>query len=239
MSMAVELTGTVLMDGDHGPATRVRVRFADDRLSITAGEDVLGEWATGDIGIHPLNEGFSIRAEGEEFLLHTEDDAALADEMDLKTASPRLARQIAARHRTEQPEPSPAPAPTPTRVGPIAFALSGALIVVGATLLRDPGTGLPTARGGGGVVGVIGVPSWLAFMIVGISVVGVAYALAIGARWARSAALTLVVVAVALFGGVVGDATADAGHLTAFGFLGGGLAVGVAVVFSGNLENRP
>ncbi len=236
--MAVELTGTVQMDGDLGPVTNVRVKFSGDRLSITVGEDVLGEWAASEIGIHPLNKGFSIRAEGEEFLLRTEDDAALADEMDLKTASPRLARQVAARHRPEDPEPSSAPRAIPTRVGPIAFALSGALMVVGATFLRNTGSDVTTGRGGAEVIGGIGLEFWLAFTIVGVSVVAVAYALAIEAPWARNAAVALVVVTVALFGLVVSETPSDSGHLTAYGFLGGGLAVGVAVVFSGNLESR-
>lgn len=233
--MAVELTGTVRMDGDPGPETRVTVRFSGDRLRIIAGEKVVGEWATDEIGIHPLNDGFAIRAEGEEFLLRTEDDAALADEMDLKTASPRLARQVAARHRPEQRLSQPSSATTSTRVGPIAYALSGALILVGATFLRGAGV---EARGTTEVIEGIGLEFWLAFTLVGVAVVAVAYLLALGVSWARGVAIALVVLTVALFGLAVSQSPSDTAHLTAYGFLGGGLAVGVAVLFSGNLEAR-
>lgn len=236
--MAVELAGTVRMDGDPGPGTHVRVRFSSDRLSIFAGQEVIGEWATNEIGIHALNEGFSIRAEGEEFLLRTEDDAALADEMDLKTATPRIARQVAARHRPEEPElPSPPPG-TRTRVGPIAFALSGALLVMGATFLRSTGGDGGTGRGRADVIEGWGVEFWLAFTIVGIAVLATAYALAIDVPGARTGAVILVAVTVILFALAVSDTPSDSRHLTAYGFLGGGLAVGVAVVFSGNLESR-
>lgn len=224
------------MDGDPGPGTHVRVRFSGDRLSIISGQQVLGEWATDEIGIHALNEGFSIRAEGEEFLLRTEDDAALADEMALKTASPRLARHVAARHRPEAPEEPPTPRGTRTRVGPVALALSGALLIVGATFLRTTGVDAGTGRGRAEVIEGLGIEFWLAFTIVGISVVAVAYALAIDVPWARAGAVILVVVTVVLFGLIVSDTPSDARHLTAYGFLGGGLAVGVAVIFSGNLE---
>lgn len=225
------------MDGDPGPGTHVRVRFSGDRLAIIAGREVLGEWATDEIGIHPLNEGFSIRVEGEEFLLRTEDDAALADEMDLKTASPRLARHVAARHRPEAPEQLPSVDAPRTRVGPIAFSLSGALLIVGATFLRSTGADNAAGRGRAEVIGGWGLEFWLAFTIVGVAIVAVAYTLAIGAPWARTGAVVMVVVAVVLFGLVVSETPADARHLTAYGFLGGGLAVGVAVIFSGNLEN--
>ena len=233
--MAVELSGTVRMDGDPGPETRVTVWFSGDRLRIIAGQKLVGEWATDEIGIHALNEGFAIRAEGEEFLLRTEDDAALADEMDLKTASPRLARHVAARHRPEERVTPTSPGTGSTRVGPIAYALSGALILVGATFLR--GTGSDT-RGTTEVIDGIGLEFWLAFTLIGVSVVAVAYLLALGLSWARGAAIALIVLTVALFGLAVSQTPTDTAHLTAYGFLGGGLAVGVAVLFSGNLETR-
>lgn len=234
--MAVELAGTVRMDGDAGPETRVKVQVADHVLRLTAGEDLIGEWDTTEIGIHALNEGFSIRAEGEDFLLRTEDDAALAEEMDLKAASPRIARQVAARHRPPEPEPVPEPIPVPSRVGPIAFALAGALMVVGGTFLRTAGG--QVGAGGPELVAGSSVAFWLVFTAAGIIVVGIAYALSIGASWARGAAIVLVLLNVVVFGLAVAETPTDPAHLTAFGFLGGGLAVGVAVLFSGSLEDR-
>lgn len=234
--MIVELAGTVRMRGDSGPGTRVRVRLVGDVLEISSGEEILGKWPVRGIGIHALNEGFSIRAEGEDFVLVTDDDAALAESMGIRAASPRLARQVAARHRPERtPETEESRRP-PSRVGPIAFALSGALVLVGASILRG-NSDEAVLRGQAELIEGTGLEFWLAFTVAGALMVAVAFMLSVGARWARVMAASLVVSMVVVFGLAVSDTPTDAGHLTAYGFLAGGLAVGVAVLFSGSLED--
>lgn len=237
--MAFETTGTVRLRDESGPGLAVRVRVDDGRLELTAGDESVGAWPIHEIGVHALNEGFAIRAEGEELMLVSADDAGLAEEMGLVAATPRLARKVAARHNPpERPAPPPEePISVPTHVGAIAFALGGALILLGATFLRTAGDGSALARGTTEVVEGLGVDFWVAFLGGGLLMVALAYVLSIGARWARIGAVLLVAVLVLLFGVAVGDTATDAGHLTAYGFIAGGLVVGVAVLFSGSLAD--
>lgn len=232
--MTIELAGTVRMREDPDDETYVRVEVEGETLRLKSGDDVLGEWPAREIGIHSLNEGFVVRAEGEEFLLITEDDAALAEALDLKAVSPRLAKQVAARHRPDEPPRLQVPETEPSRVGSIAFALSGALIVVGATVLGSGDADL--ARGQAEVVGSL--EFWLAFTIGGVLMIATAYILAIGARWGRVAAILSLSIVTLIFGLAVSDTPTDATHLTAYGFLAGGLVIGVAVLFSDPIEDR-
>jgi hypothetical protein len=231
--MAVELAGTVRMR-DDSDETHVRVEVEGETLRLKTGDSVLGEWPANAIGVQSLNEGFVLRAEGEEFLLITEDDVAFAEAMDLKAVSPRLAKQVAARHRPEESPLPPEPEAEPSRVGPIAFALSGALIVVGATVLGSGDASV--ARGQAEVAG--GLEFWMAFTIGGVLMIATAYVLAVGARWGRLAAILSLLVVTVIFGLAVSDTPTDATHLTAYGFLAGGLVIGVAVLFGGLLEDR-
>lgn len=224
------------MPGETGPGAHVRVYVDGEVLRVLAGEDVVGEWPVHQIGIHALNEGFEIRAEGEEFLLVTNDDAALAEEMGIVASSPRLARQVAARHKPEERPPPHEPELIPSRVGPIAFALAGALVLVGSTFLRTANADIARTRARSEIIEGSGAEFWLAFMIGGVLMVAAAYILSIGAPWGRIAAIVVLAVVVVLFGVVVSDTATDDSHLTAYGFLAGGLAVGVAALFSGTLE---
>ncbi len=236
--MAVEASGTIKMTGDTGPGTHVRVHCDGDVLKIVSGAGVLGQWPIHRLGIQALNEGFTVRAEGEEFLLLTDDDPALAEEMGIVAVSPRLARQVAARHRPAERPVEPEPESAPSRVGPIAFALAGALILVGSSFLRASGADAVGTRGGDEVIAGSGVEFWMAFAIGGALTVAVAYILSIGVLWARLAAIVVMVAMIVLFGVAVGDTPTDASHLTAYGYLAGGLAVGVSVLFSGTLEDH-
>lgn len=66
--------------------------------------------------------------------------------------------------------------------------------------------------------------------------IAAAFVMSIGTRFARAAAAVLLTAMVILFGVMVSDTTADASELTAYGFIAGGLVVGVAVLFSGSLQ---
>lgn len=232
--MAVELAGTVRMRDDSGDETHVRVEVDGNTLRLKSGDEVLGEWPSKEIGIHSLNEGFVLRVEGEELLLITEDDAVFAEALDLKAVSPRLAKQVAARHRPEETPLPTDPEREPSRVGSIAFALSGALVVVGASVLGSGDASVP--RGQAEVAGNL--EFWLAFTIGGVLMIATAYILSVGARWGRLAAILSLLLVTVLFGLAVSDTPTDATHLTAYGFLAGGLVIGVAVLFGGYIQDR-
>jgi hypothetical protein len=72
----------------------------------------------------------------------------------------------------------------------------------------------------------------------GLLMVGVGFALAVGVRWARAAAVLLLVVVVIVFGLSAQSATPEADFLLAYGFIAGGVVIGVAVLFSGSLSEN-
>jgi hypothetical protein len=203
-----------------------------------AGAEPVGEWDVSSIGIQSLNRGFAVRAEGEEFILKTEDDAGIAEEIGIVAASPRLARSMAASHNPEEPSPTAPVAESPkSDLGAILFALGGVLILSGGFFLReDPTlsaanrTTLEGLQAGGRF--------WFAFVLGGLLMVGVGFALAVGTRWARAAAVLLLVVVVIVFGLAAQSATPEADFLLAYGFIAGGVVIGVAVLFSGSLGEK-
>jgi len=215
------------MRGDTGPGVRVQVVADAQRLRLVSGHELVGDWQISDIGIVVLQEGFNIKAEGEEFVLRTEDDVALADEIGVAAASPRLARRIAARHNPEDPPEPEEPAPIRSNLGAIGFAVAGGLIILGGSFLNiDSGTA-DTASGS---------EFWVAFVIGGVLMIAAAFVMSIGTRFARTVATILLLALIVVFGFLVSGSTADTSELTAYGFIAGGLVVGVAVLFSGSLQ---
>ncbi|MGB7859398.1 MAG: hypothetical protein WBM90_02755 [Acidimicrobiia bacterium] len=237
--MAIETDGTVRMKGDIGPGVAVRILAGDGRLRLLSGNELVGDWQVRDLGINALHEGFNLRAEGEEFTLRASDDASLAEELGVIAASPRLARKVATLHNPEEPASAPAvedvDSSSPVLFG-IAFALGGVLILLGGWLLKaapSSAAALHTLavdndRGGS--------EFWIAFVIGGMLMVGAAVAISTGAKWARLASLTVMVLTIVLFGWVMSEGTGDAGHVTAYGFIAGGIVVGVSVLFSGSFR---
>jgi hypothetical protein len=225
------------MRGDTGPGVGVRVVAEDRRIRLVSGNELVGDWTLPEIGITALHDGFNIKAEGEEFILHTEDDVAFAEEIGVSAASPRLARRLAARHNPEEPSSSgEEPPAVSSNLAAVGLALSGALIVAGGTFLnRDDVGGQVPATLSEGATGD-GFEFWLAFVVGGILMIGVAYVMSIGARIARLIATVILVAVIVVFGFAVSNAEANATQLTAYGFIAGGLVVGVAVLFSGSLR---
>jgi hypothetical protein len=223
--MAVELDGNVRMRGDAGPGVGVRVLAEKGRLRLASGNELVGDWVVENIGIVALQDGFTIRAEGEEFMLRTEDDVAFADELGLAAVSPRLARRLAVRHNPEEPD-EYEPPQISSNLAAIGFAVAGALIVLGGTFLElsagpDAGEGFQY---------------WLAFIIGGVAMIAVAYVMSMGARMGRVVATLVLAAMVAVFGFAASEAGATTTQLTAYGFIAGGLVIGVAVLVSGSLR---
>jgi len=235
--VAVETSGTVKMRGDSGPGVAVLVLADEGRLRILSGDELVGEWDIDDIGVHALQEGFAIRAEGEEFILIANDEVGLAEEMGLVAVSPRLARKVAVSHNPESPPEPVLVDESPRRdsnTAALAFALAGVLVFLGGSFLRiaqtsGAATTVQTGNTGGGF--------WLAFIIGGLLMVLAAVVLWTGVRWARIAAFLVLTGVIIVFGIMVSGAESGSGYVTAYGFVAGGLVVGVGVLFSGALRN--
>jgi hypothetical protein len=222
------------MRGESGSGVKVEVLAEGSCISLLHHDELIGEWDVGAIGIQSLNGGFAIRAEGEEFVLKTEDDVGLAREIGIVAASPRMARKVAASHNEDVPmRTDPEPAMVTTNLGAIAFALGGAMALAGGVLLRDDPTLPAAATSPGQGLGVEG-NFWFAFVFGGLLMVGTALAIARRTKWSRMAAIIVVTALVAVFGLAARSATADADQLLAYGFIAGGVVVGVAVVFAGS-----
>lgn len=233
--MAVDTSGRVRMRGDSGPGTAVRVWAGDGRLQISAGEDRLGDWDIHEIGIKAAPEGFLIRAEGEEFLLRSEDEVALAEEFGLAAATPRLARKVAASHNPEisdEPTVEPVFPEGRSNASAIALALGGVLVLLGGTFLRNTTAGVFDQSSA--TTGVFGVEFWVAFVMGGLLMVALAFVMSLGSRWARLLSLLVIAGIVAVFGYALSVSAGSSSQFTAYGFIAGGVVVGVAVLFSGS-----
>ncbi|MGH3649411.1 MAG: hypothetical protein ACRDU9_01780 [Acidimicrobiia bacterium] len=232
--MAVELDGNVRMRGDIGPGVAVRVLADRGRIRLVSGNELVGDWAVSEIGVNALDEGFNIKAEGEEFVLRTDDDVAFAEEIGVAAAAPRLARRLASRHNPEERALPEEPPPVPTNLGAIGLAVAGALILLGGTFL-NMGDGVePNAFAGDPETN--GFEFWLAFIIGGVLMIGIGYVMSIGMRIARGIAIVVVVALIAVFGYAVAGNEADNSRVMAYGFIAGGLVVGVTVLSSGSLR---
>lgn len=230
--MRVETNGRVKMKDDPGRGTPVSVVLDGDRLAI----DLIGEWSQSELGITSLNEGFAIRAEGEEIVLVTDNDAALAEGLGMASLNPRLARRLAASH---PPEDRPmvieevreeSKSPTVPAVG---LAISGILMALGGFMVRslEAPPGLEAFQGSG-----LDDPSryWLAFVIGGLLMGALGLMVAMGRRSARWLTLLLLAGMVMLLVQAGQEVSNESRHLISYGFVAGGIVVGVAILFSGS-----
>jgi len=235
--LAVEMDGNVRMRGDTGPGVRVRVLAEKGRLRLVSGNELVGDWMIADLGVSSLQEGFNIKAEGEEFILRTEDDVALAEEIGVAAASPRMARRLAARHNPEEPATTPEPPQITSNLAAVGFAVAGALVLLGGVFLDLADGDLGSSAFGSGAGDPVGGGGfWLSFVIGGALMIAVAFVMSMGWRLARVIATVVLIGMVVVFGFSVRDAAAETTQVTAYGFIAGGLVVGVAVLSSGSLR---
>ena len=227
--MAVEKLGTVQMKSDGGPGVRVNVFVDDARLRLVSGNELIGEWDLDEVPVRVLNDGFSIKAEGGEFILRTNDDVAIAEQLGIATSTPRMARKVAASHPpedrligSEEPESGSSNLPA------IGYALAGALILAGGFFLNVDSSATSSPL-------ITGDRSWIGFVVGGALMVGVAYLIATDSILARIGAIVVLLGVIILFGFAAGGAAIDADDLLAYGFIAGGIVVGVAVIFGGGL----
>jgi hypothetical protein len=74
----------------------VSVDLTDDRFTMRAGDTEIADWSRREIRIAAQQDGFHVRAEGEEIILEVEDDAAFALALGLRNAPPLLRRRMSA-----------------------------------------------------------------------------------------------------------------------------------------------
>jgi hypothetical protein len=91
----LRLSGT-----DEAPISVV-VDLTDDRLTMTAGDIEVGDWARDQVRVSALPDGFHVRAEGEEIILDVTDDAHFALDLGLRNAPPILRRRMSALLRSD------------------------------------------------------------------------------------------------------------------------------------------
>lgn len=87
------------MSSPDSPVLQVLIDLTDERMILHTDSKVLGDWDLEELLIRGEDDGFHIRVEGEEAIIHTNDDAGMALELGLRSASPRLRRLMAARNR--------------------------------------------------------------------------------------------------------------------------------------------
>lgn len=84
------------LQGAEDAPIRVVVDLSDDRLTMTAGDVEVADWSREEIRVAALQDGFHVRAEGEEVVLDVTDDARFAIELGIRQAHPFLRRRMAA-----------------------------------------------------------------------------------------------------------------------------------------------
>ncbi len=83
------------MYGDAGPPLNVLIEVSADHLHLRTGETEVADWPISEIRVSALEDGFHVRAEGEDVVLEVEDDARFAIELGLRNAHPALRKRMA------------------------------------------------------------------------------------------------------------------------------------------------
>jgi hypothetical protein len=85
------------MPGERTGGLSVEIDLTDEgHLRLTAEDSELGDWPLNEITILALDDGIHLRADGDEVVLETDNDAAFAVEVGLRSGPPVLRRQMAA-----------------------------------------------------------------------------------------------------------------------------------------------
>ncbi len=66
----------------------VEVELTGERMTVTAGESQVADWALEEIRIFSIQDGFHIKAEGEEVMINITDNARFATEIGLWDIAP-------------------------------------------------------------------------------------------------------------------------------------------------------
>lgn len=96
-----EYEALLRISGEDEPPLGVEVDLTADRLVVTAGDIQVGDWSRDEVRISALQDGFHLRAEGEEVILDVTDDARFALDLGLRNAHPGLRRRMSALMRDD------------------------------------------------------------------------------------------------------------------------------------------
>lgn len=94
-----EFDGRLRLLGEKGAGVGIHIDLDDERLHVTSGEVEIGTWSLEDVMILAKEDGFHLRAEGEEVVITTDDDPGFAVAVGVRNAPPLLRRQISERMR--------------------------------------------------------------------------------------------------------------------------------------------
>lgn len=95
-------SGFLHLSGDTEPPIKVEIDLSEERLAMKAGDVEVADWALDEIRVSAIDEGFRVRAEGEELILEVEEDGRFAVDLGIRAAPPTLRRRIAAALRSEE-----------------------------------------------------------------------------------------------------------------------------------------
>lgn len=90
----MDFAGVLRTRTERDTAIRVVIDLTDERLRLRSGENEIADWSLSDIRINAQDDGFHIRAEGEEIILDLRDDAEFAVALGLHSAPVGLARRM-------------------------------------------------------------------------------------------------------------------------------------------------
>jgi hypothetical protein len=93
--------GSLRVPGERGPGLGVVIDLTDNRIRIAAGPAEIGDWTKDEVRVHADDDGFHLRAEGEEVILDLTEDARFAVDYGLRSAPPLLRRRMAALMRDD------------------------------------------------------------------------------------------------------------------------------------------
>lgn len=96
-----EYQAMLRMGGESERPMSVEIDLTDDRMRVSAGDVQVADWSRGEFRIQALNDGFHVRAEGEEVVLDIREDGRFALEFGLRTAPPLLRRRMSALLRSD------------------------------------------------------------------------------------------------------------------------------------------
>lgn len=95
--------GRLRVEGNADSEIGVEIDLDGERMKLAAGEVEIADWSLEEIRVAALQDGFHVRAEGEEVVIEVEDDGRFAIDLGLKTAHPALRRKMSALLRDEEP----------------------------------------------------------------------------------------------------------------------------------------
>ena len=98
-----DFQGSMTLTGSQPTTVSVEIHLDTERLSFRSGGVEIGNWSLEDVKVRAALDGLHIVVEGEDMVLHTNDDARLAIAFGIRSAPPLLRRQMAAAMRDEPP----------------------------------------------------------------------------------------------------------------------------------------